>query len=181
MAADLEIKSGGSWRSIVGVEVKSGDVWRNCHTVWVKSGGTWREVFSARGTLLLSGVFVSDADPSSPYSSEVGVRVNTDGSYEELVGASWSSVATDTWIDAFSGAESSSDYECKLVKTSGVDPTSGPALDTWHTISTARDWRLLRTTLGSSSFVGVMHVREIANTSNEETSAVSLFVENGTL
>ena len=137
----------------------------------------------AQGTLALTNLSSSDFDVTAPYDSTAGVRVLTSGNVQELTGGgSWSSQNPSTeWIDAFGSGESASDYEVKLTKTAGTDPTSGPSLGVWHTISATRQWELNSTIIGLTSFSGTMDIREIADTGNSVSASVTLTVENGLL
>ena len=44
LGSHLQVKTGGSWRSMEDVYVKSGGSWRRAQQVYIKSGGVWREV-----------------------------------------------------------------------------------------------------------------------------------------
>ncbi len=46
MAAELKVKSGGSWRTITNPEVKVSGTWRAIQTIEVKVAGVWEEVFA---------------------------------------------------------------------------------------------------------------------------------------
>lgn len=130
-------------------------------------------------TLTLNSLASSDFDFSSPYSSTAGVRVLTSGAVQEIIADAWTSQNPGVeWIDGFIYS-AASDYEVQLTKSSGTDPSSGPALTSFHTISTTRQWTWTRTTVGSTSFVGTMTIREIADTSNSVSASVVISIENG--
>ncbi len=182
MATDTKIKHGGSWRTITGVEVKHAGSWRTIESIKVKHGGSWRTVYSGETILLPSSTTSSGFDLSSPYDARAGVKVDTDGYFYRLVSNSWSQVSgTQYWINNKSATMSN--YECKMVRTSGVSSANlyGLSLNTWYTLSTDRAWGIQRTTAGSSEFHGTLYIREIADTSNQVTGSVSLYADAGNL
>jgi len=60
--ASLNVKAGGSWRTVTGLHVKAGGSWRSCTAGYVKSGGSWRQFFGSV-PITLSAPFndISDA------------------------------------------------------------------------------------------------------------------------
>lgn len=135
------------------------------------------------GTLALTALSSSGLDFGAPYSATAGVRVLTTGNVEELGFSGWSAQNPSTeWIDAF-GDDVASDYEVQLVQStsSGSASRVGPALSTYHTISSTRAWTWEKTTVGSFTWTGTMYIREIADTSNivSATVFISLEVESG--
>lgn len=60
----MNVKDGGSWRTVTGLHAKAGGTWRSCTAGYVKSGGVWRQFFGSGGTgITLSAPFndISDA------------------------------------------------------------------------------------------------------------------------
>ena len=82
----------------------------------------------------------------------------------------------DTWVaDVDQVAGLGDDYEVRLTKSAGADPASGPALATWHTISSNIVWEWTQSFgAGTTSFTGTLEVREITNTANIDSSSVSV-------
>lgn len=110
-----------------------------------------------------------------------GIRVQTDGTVQEIVSNLWTSQNPGTeWIDAFVST-AASDYEVQLVKSSGFDPSAGPALTSWHTISTLRQWTWSTATSGLKTFNGTLTIREIADTGNSVSASVNIQYESGVL
>lgn len=130
-------------------------------------------------TLALTALSSSDSDFTAPFDSTAGVRVNTNGDVEELSsGGSWIAQNSGTeWIDGFT-TSSASDYEVQLTKSTGTDPTSGPTLATYHTISSIRTWQWASTIEESYTFTGTMTIREIANTANSVSASVTISITN---
>ena len=128
-------------------------------------------------TLTLNTLSSTGIDRTSPNDSTAGVRVLANGDVEELVLGTYTAQNSGTeWIN--DAGASSSDYEVQLTKTSGTDPTSGPALNSWNTISATRTWELNNTNAFDQTFVGTMTIREITNTSNSVSATVTLSTLN---
>lgn len=65
-------------------------------------------------------------------------------------------------------------YEMKVVKTSGNAAIQGGLVDdTWYTINTDRELYYTASFV-EKTYVGTLHVREIADTANEKTCAINL-------
>lgn len=85
----------------------------------------------------IAGATLSDQQVAA--TTEVGYQLTSGGQEESYEGVPASPTVWDTvstWL--LSGA--AGDYFVELTKTSGTDPTSGPALATRHQLSTTRTW-----------------------------------------
>ncbi len=102
----------------------------------------------------------------------VGFEVNSDGDiYERPNNASGYS-SKETW----KGVCANTEYECRLDKTSGDDPSSGPALATWHATSTIRRWEATKSSpSGAVDFDGTLKIRRTSDNTVLNTKTVSLF------
>ena len=99
MAAELKVKSGGSWRTITAPEVKVSGTWRAIQTIEVKSGGIWREVFSTGLQVSLSNTSVSNVRVStSPCFA--GVRYHSNGNEHASSNSGTWSVSRGLWLDS---------------------------------------------------------------------------------
>lgn len=99
-----------------------------------------------------------------------GLRVNNNGTIEKRANGAYS--VKETW----KGACANSEYECRLEKTSGTNP-SGPALDTWHVCSTTRTWE--KQSAGPLIvFDGVLRIRRTSDNKVLKTVAVHLETES---
>jgi len=175
-----EVKHGGAWRTLNGVEVKHGGSWRTVKTIEARHGGSWRTVYKSEALALPASISSSGFDVSSPYNALAGVKVDTDGYMYRLVTNSWSQVSgADYWIN--DKAATKSNYQCQLVRTSGVSAAAlyGLSLSTWYTLSSDRAWGIDRTAAGSEEFHGTLYIREIADTSNQVTCSISLYADAG--
>lgn len=179
----VEAKHSGAWRNLTGIEVKHSGAWRDIKTVEVKHGGVWRTVYSGETLALPTTILSTGNDVSSPYYAAAGVKVDTDGyMYRLVTNGSWSQVSgADYWINNKSATMSN--YECQLVRTSGVASANlyGLNLSTWYTLSVDRAWGISRSSQGNSSFAGTLYIREIANPSNVVTCGVTMYAEAGFL
>ena len=63
-------------------------------------------------------------------------------------------------------------YEARLTKSSGTSPSTGPALGSYHALSSNRAWQW--NTSSPLTFSGTVTVREIANTSNSDSFTYNL-------
>lgn len=130
-------------------------------------------------TVLVANLSSSDADASSPYFSNPGIRLLRNGNIEEWNGSSWiAQNSTTDWCDENSDSTVGDGFECKMVKTSG-NKNVGLADDTWFTISTTRTFQISSTLEGTFNYNGTLHVREIADTGNTDTASVALTLTNG--
>ena len=129
-------------------------------------------------TLTLNSLASSDIDIFAPFSSSVGIKVKTDGDVQEknASGAYVSQNPGVEWTD--DGGATASQYEAQLTKISGFTP-DGPALASYHTISSDLTWDKTSTVEEIISFSGTLSIREIADTGNEVSASVLLAIENG--
>lgn len=183
MAKEFWVRHSSAWRQLKEVWVRHSGAWREVKEVWVRSGGSWRQVFANLALSLPTTILSTGNDTSSPYYAAAGVKVDTDGYMYRLVSnGTWSQVSgADYWINDKSATMSN--YECQLVRTSGVASANlyGLNLSTYYTLSADRAWGISRTSAGNSSFAGTLYIREIANPSNVVTCGVTLYAEAGLL
>lgn len=89
----------------------------------------------------LTGGTIADAQ-LSPGASTAGININNDGTVDAFTttgGVVQINADTD-WVLPNSAAPS--DYEVRLTVSAGSAPTTGPAVNTWHALTTSREWRL---------------------------------------
>lgn len=124
-------------------------------------------------------ILQSSDNEIAPTSATAGIKVKRAGTVQEII----SDVYTDQnptteWIIAAQQTSTIGDlFECYLEKTGGTDPTTGPTLATWHTISSDQTWEWTVTS-SSISFIGILKIREIANPSNIKQAAVIVSAES---
>ena len=125
------------------------------------------------GPTVLLDAFTSMSDFDISFAS-VTLEVERDGDYIPN-----GAVQTNEWVA--SGDKTSTigdDYEVKLTKTSGgLASPSGPTLATWHTINIDRLWTWIYGGGSPAFWNGTLEIREIANTSNSDSSSVSIELE----
>lgn len=128
--------------------------------------------------LALSQLDSSDNE-IAPTSATAGIKVKRAGTVQEII----SDVYTDQnptteWIAAAQQTSTIGDlFECWLEKIGGTDPSTGPTLATWHTISSDLTWEWTVTS-SSASFIGIIKIREIANPANTKQTSVLIGVES---
>lgn len=130
-------------------------------------------------TLTLNTLSSIDFDfVGPPWDSTAGVRVLRNGTIEEIFADSWTAQNSGVeWIDN-NASDIGDSYEVFLTGT-GNNPTSGPALDAWHTISSTQTWLLANAIEADVQFTGTMTIREIADTGNSVSAGVTLTANNG--
>lgn len=97
MAAELKVKSGGTWRTITAPEVKSGGVWRTIKSIEVKSGGVWRSVYASGPSVSPNGA----GDYNSRYNNwcYAGLQWNANGT-EYVYTATGGTTSRGVWLDS---------------------------------------------------------------------------------
>lgn len=175
----ISINVGGVWKEVDTPKINVAGVWKTPDVVSINVGGVWKQVWPepTPPVLTLNNLSSTDTDTTSPYSSQVGIRVLPDGDVQELS-------ASGSWVSQNSGVEWTDDAgatpcEVMLEKTSGTVELNGPALDEYHAITEARQWTFLSVSSGSTLWTGTLTIREIADPSNVATCTVSLDTENG--
>lgn len=76
------------------------------------------------------------------------------------------------WVRIGRSSTVGDDFEVKLDLVSGTTPATGPALATWHTINTDRDWI---TDLGED-FSGTLSIRDIATSGTSHSVSATFTV-----
>ena len=117
-------------------------------------------------TVSLSGTAgtpnVSNVDTVSPTNAVAGWKFLTNGTIQRLGTFGWTTFASGVeWIDATPPAT----YYIRASNSSGEDPDSGPALDTWHSLASEREWTWTDTTAGAAGEQGTLKI-EIATTAS---------------
>jgi hypothetical protein len=141
VARVVVIDSGGTARQVTRLPVvDSGGTTRLIQRLFVvDSGGTSRLVFQAAVFSAGPGGSYLDDDPFGVFTSSVNITFNSDGT-GLVQSANYGVLATWNWVDPTSLAPGS--YTARLAVNSGSAPTSGPAVDTDHALSSNRVWGL---------------------------------------
>ena len=121
---------------------------------------------SGQSTGISIGEFTSKAVfafETAPTDASASFRCDSDG---DLYGDSGSGyISLDTWI----GNGANTEYECRLTKDSGTDPT-GDSLATWLACSSDRTWTLTETGTGSTTASCTFEIRRTSD--NEVLASV---------
>lgn len=89
-------------------------------------------------------------------------------------GASWTTVSGEWW-SAGSTSGIGNNYQISASAV-GATPT-GPALNTWHALSTGREWSLSRSNQGDTSTTLTVSIRDAASPNTvQATASFSLWV-----
>jgi hypothetical protein len=130
--------------------------WKKC-ALWHNVNGTWKQITALLGATLPSTFSLWDF-AIAPTNATTSLGVNSDGSYDAYQGGSL--MYSGTWRQG--GA--SSDYQVRLTKTSGNNPT-GAALATWIACSSGAAWYINETRDGyfSNAFTGTLEIRLAAS------------------
>jgi len=119
--------------------------------------GAASEVVTLSGT---SGVpNVSFDKEESPTSALAGWRWNADGTIDRVASDVWTAFNSGTeWID--SNPTPAGNYWVQATLDSGDAPTSGPALTTFHALTSTREWTWLESSdpPGSASTLGTLQI-----------------------
>ncbi|MEE9366800.1 MAG: hypothetical protein V3W44_08950 [Dehalococcoidales bacterium] len=116
----------------------------------------------------------------NPTDAHAGIRATRTGHIQELVnGVTWTSqLPTSEWFtQACKTATIGDSYRVKLVKSTGSDPDSGPALGTWFVINTGRQWQWDQLVVGEKVFTGTLSIEETADSSNVVSASVTISAE----
>ena len=99
------------------------------------------------------------------------VTVRNDGDLILTVFSTDSSQANAWVANADKGGDYSNLFEVRFTRNSGAFPSSGDSLSTWLTIVTDREWSFST----GSVYNYTLEIREIANTSNNDSTTLSNF------
>ena len=160
----VEVKSGGTWRTITAPEVRSGGVWRAIQTIEVKLSGVWREVFSSAVVLSVTPALV--VTHNDAVIAIAGGVFLADGGINKLEGVTETRIRSGQWASNENATDGSL-YEIRAESMiSGTWGGVGAPLGTWIDLDPDdRPWNVF-TTSGTNQAVGKMEIREKADTGN---------------
>lgn len=173
--SDFFVGAGGEWKRVLsGSAVGVGGEWKDIQEGFVGAGGEWKRFFIAL-QLKLTNVLVSGG------SAQGGIEFTRAGALRFGLGAdsTWTT-RSDEWVEEGAESDTGDAFEVRLQKTSGDDPSFGPALNTWVALSEDRRWTWNPTSGFTRSFEGVMTVRDIATSGgkHEVSAELNVFVVN---
>jgi hypothetical protein len=155
--ADLHTRVGGAWKKANKIHVRVGGAWKEVKKGYVRVGGAWKEFFTSL-SLRLTTVALEVLDGGGSMSFTVkrdGVLSTSDMSGTQN--------RTNEWVEDGREATVGDAFEAQLTKSFGDDPDSGPALSTWHTISSDRTWSWNN----GRFFTGTLTIRDVATAGSE--------------
>lgn len=151
------VNVGGTWKEAANVAVNVGGVWKQVANVSVKVGGTWKVVWENLGSTMPN---ISMYDFAiQPLNASVGFDLYANGTFDEIQNGAVSN--SGTWKKGGVASQ----YDVQFLKTAGDNPTSGDTINTWHNITTTRNWGLVESTNGfaSKSCSGYLLIRQNAS------------------
>lgn len=153
--AILKVWDGTQWVTPGAYKIWNGSAWIT-PVVKVWDGTQW---VTASATVTVSGEVITDQTTQSRQHA-AGIRVNSDGTIDKLVNTTYTPIDTATdWIIPNSVAPD--DYECRFEKDSGTGTVSGDTLDTWHPLTSNREFKLVRATdANEQQVVGTLRIRK---------------------
>jgi hypothetical protein len=98
-----------------------------------------------------------------PADASCAFKVDNDGKWYYSVNTAAPTLGGNMWSDP---VEFAADYEIKVTRTGGTETvfTSGPALGSWHSLGTDREWRLTETAnIGFKDIIFTIEIRRIAD------------------
>lgn len=134
------------WKELTGVFVNVAGVWKEVTSGQVNVSGVWKEWHNpvSAATVLFTPGVIHDVRFSTTASATFTVQRNGDllvtGNISDVPGAN-------DWIDPRSATVGDA-WHVRLIKNSGSDPTSGPALATWHALTSDRQWSMVQSIIG---------------------------------
>jgi len=129
----MHVRDAGSWKEVTAPSVRDGGTWKAVKGAWVKDSGAWKKFYSAV-TVILTNLVITDAVDSG--TAIAGIVFDSSGQLKKNEGGVLADISGE-WLIPFTG----SGYRVRATLSSGTTPTSGPALDAWHALSTTREWR----------------------------------------
>lgn len=103
----------------------------------------------------------------------VGFNCHSNGTIQTETGYNTGFSFKESWI----GLCANHLYECRLTKSTGDDPSNGPALATWHACSTTRQWDWQETGSSQKDFTGTFEIRRTSDDSVLGSVSVTIAVD----
>ena len=162
----MHFRDGAAWRVAKELHFRDGAAWRKAKEVWVHDGTAWRKAFSGGAIVNPLGALSFDDSQMWPDWAVASISFLNDGTL--------GGVAGDWYAPTSAGIGAS--YWIRATLSSGNTP-AGAALNTWHSLSTARGWSLSQTTQGSKSCtLNISIASDSAGTNIVSTGTLSLSV-----
>lgn len=163
----------GVWKEIPKPSEQVSGVWKDLLEGWENVSGAWKQFYIGL-TLKLSKITVIGVNNASG-----GFEANRDGVLRWGVDnpSGWSA-ATEEWVAEGRSATVGDAFEIRLTKATGTNPTSGPALNTWHQLSANRRWEWAGDPI---TFDGTATIRDIATAGSKHQVSAAVEVSISTI
>ncbi len=151
----------GDINESVVVEIKDGGAGTILNTISLV------DILDLAAVITVSGEVISH---TSLGTATAGIRFNTDGTVDKLVGSTYTQIDASTdWLRPVGFAPG--DYEVRLESNSGDAFDVGPAVGTWVALTSAREWKQVRATNGTDTNTAVFGIRKGSSGSAEDTGS----------
>jgi hypothetical protein len=161
MPREFKFNVGGTWKDPVQghVKVNVASVWKEVIQIYANVAGTWKEILYK---VTLSGETIQDG-VLDPANATAGIRFNTDGTIDKLVGVTYTQIdsATD-WI--IPNGQASIDFDVRFTAPTGTWTSEAAAVNTWIDLGTNREWYVQQTSPGTNSITCTFEIRDKAGT-----------------
>lgn len=146
------VGSGSAWKDFLGgtggkgTSIGVSGAWKSIPGMWVGVGGVWKKFFTAFNVSLSDVGTISTSvftTSGSEATATAGIRFDTDGQAEHRSG--FGGTTYENYANAWGRPLTTgvgSEYTVRMTVNSGDGPSSGPALDTDHALSSLRTWEL---------------------------------------
>lgn len=111
----FSVKAGGTWKDGTPY-VRVGGTWKQPDSLYVKVGGVWKEIYASLAPAFTSKPYDLASFGLGSTNLQVAIQFNTDKNVNGLASGNQSVIGT--WGDT---ALTSSDYELRMVKTTGTE------------------------------------------------------------
>lgn len=142
----MHVRAGGSWHTVQKVWAKVSGTWREVD-VHARASGSWRSIHTIVPPVdyNISTAFITDAQ--SDRACQAGIRVNPDGSLDQLINGTYSPLNASTDWAIPNGSYSDHDVRITNVSWSaGSAFSSSPGSDgTWFSLASAKEWYVVDT------------------------------------
>lgn len=154
---DLQTEFGGSNPIALNEYYRSGSyVPANSINGGIPTSGTIQldDFYGSDGIFIPAALTAADV-VADPLNASCSMQLNTDGSFtmtgNSSSGGNWH-------VSPVAGRGNS--YEVRLTQVSGSAPSSGPALATWHALTSARVWGMSRGIVGTRTGTFTLAIRQ---------------------
>ena len=173
------VRDSSAWKEVKKRWVRDGGAWKEVKAAWVRDGGVWKQYFTAFNLQLSNRNVTSQVFTNNVVATSIAqITFYSDGRFSVNTSTADEAFITDEWGRPITSGVGAG-YDVRLDVLSGSAPTEGPAVATWHAISSNRNWRLTLPNVlnGSDSGVWRLRIRQgsttLADAEMDMTASVS--------